>query len=82
MPVCATVAVLVVTVIVVAEITFRGVTIDLEGSTTVGVEVSPPYVAVMELLPHVSAPAGTVMLAVDEGPATVRVWLPNTDVPA
>ena len=35
----ATVAVLVVTVIVVAEVTFRGVTIDLDGSTTVGVEV-------------------------------------------
>ena len=53
-----------VTVTVVKEFTLTVTAGETDGTTTVGVEVSPPYLAVMVLLPHISEVAGKVRLAI------------------
>ena len=70
-----------VTVIAVREVTLTVTAVEVDGTTTVGVEVSPPYLAVMLLLPHISEVAGKVRLATPVLPDAVRVWLPNNAVP-
>ena len=79
---CAMVDRLDVTVIVVADVTFTVVAADTDAVKVVLVELSPPYLAVMELLPQISEFAATVMLAVATLPEAVRVSVPIAVVPS
>jgi hypothetical protein len=79
--VCATVDRFVVTVIVVADVTFTVVAADADALTTGLTVVSPLYLAVMELLPQVSALADTVRLALAALPEAITVCVPSAAVP-
>jgi hypothetical protein len=72
-PVCPTVDRFVVTVIVVAEVTLSVVAADVDATMTGLTELSPLYLAVMELLPQIKAFAANVMLVLATLPEAVSV---------
>jgi hypothetical protein len=80
--VCAIVGKLVATVIVVADVTITVVAVDTDALKVVPVELSPPYLAVMELLPQISELAATVILAVATVPLAVSLSVPIAVAPS